>query len=125
VGVDIDSSVQTEEQLTVSGNSLLLKTCFRNLIENAALYASAVELTIVVTHTSGYLHLAFTNAGDEALPADLIFEPFYRQTSQQEKPGHGLGLSIVRQIIELMKGTVDYTYRNGSHVFELKLPTFP
>lgn len=123
VRLDIDSSLQSGEQLTVSGNSLLLKTCFRNLIENAALYAPAVELSIIVTHASDYLHLAFTNAGDEALPPDLIFEPFYRQISQQEKPGHGLGLSIVRQIIELMKGTVNYAYRNESHVFELKLPS--
>jgi len=123
VRVDIDSSVQSEKDLTVSGNSLLLKTCFRNLIENAALYAPAVDLTIVVTHASGQLHLEFANIGDEAMPSELIFEPFYRQTSQQEKPGHGLGLSIVRQIIELMKGTVAYTYRNGLHSFELQLPT--
>ena len=121
VRVDIDASVQSERHLTVSGNSLLLKTCFRNLIENAALYAPTAELTITVTHTATQLHLEFANTGDEALPADLIFEPFYRQTSQQEKPGHGLGLSIVRQIIELMKGAVAYTYRHGMHVFELKL----
>jgi len=119
VSVDIDSSVQSEKHLTVLGNSLLLKTCFRNLIENAALYAAVAELTIMITHTAEQLHLAFTNAGDEALPQDLIFEPFYRQTAQQEKPGHGLGLSIVKQIIELMKGAVSYTYQNGSHVFEL------
>jgi two-component system sensor histidine kinase ArlS len=122
VSVDIAPSVQSEKHLTVSGNSLLLKTCFRNLIENAALYAPATELKIVITHPVLQVHLEFANAGNEPLPAELIFEPFYRQTSQQEKPGHGLGLSIVRQITELMMGGVAYDYRNGLHTFELWLP---
>lgn len=122
VRIDIDSAVQSEKHLTVSGNLLLLKTCFRNLIENAALYAAPEELRIGVTYHSAQVHLAFANAGDEALPANLIFEPFYRQTAQQEKPGHGLGLSIVKQIIELMNGHVHYVFRSGLHTFEISLP---
>jgi two-component system, OmpR family, sensor histidine kinase ArlS len=122
VRVDIGPSVESEQHLTVSGNALLLKTCFRNLIENAALYAPGATLKIVITHPVAQVRLEFSNAGDEPLPADLIFEPFYRQTSQQEKPGHGLGLSIVRQITELMKGGVVYEYRAGLHTFELWLP---
>jgi signal transduction histidine kinase len=74
-----------------------------------------------VAKVPGGLQLRFRNDGDESMPDGLIFEPFYRQTTQQEKPGHGLGLSIVRQITELMKGTVSYQYTDKQHVFTLLL----
>jgi two-component system, OmpR family, sensor histidine kinase ArlS len=119
VQIDIDASVEAEEQLTVMGNELLLKICFRNLIANAALYASTARLTIELARVAEGLRLRFSNAGDEAIPEGLIFEPFYRQPREQEKPGHGLGLSIVRQITELTHGTVTYHYTEGQHAFTL------
>lgn len=119
VQINIDASVEAEEQLTVIGNALLLKICFRNLIANAALYASTPKLTIDLARVPEGLRLRFSNAGDEAIPEGLIFEPFYRQPREQEKPGHGLGLSIVRQITDLTHGTVTYHYTEGKHVFTL------
>jgi two-component system, OmpR family, sensor histidine kinase ArlS len=119
VQIDIDASVEAEEQLTVIANELLLKICFRNLIANAALYASTARLTIDLAKIPEGLRLRFSNAGDEAIPEGLIFEPFYRQPREQEKPGHGLGLSIVRQITELTHGSITYHYTEGQHVFTL------
>ncbi|MBL0740824.1 sensor histidine kinase [Chryseolinea lacunae] len=122
VKIDIESSIATEDQLTVQANALLLKICFRNLIANAAMYAATPELNIILSKAGQALQLAFVNAGDEAIPDTRIFEPFYRQTQQQEKPGHGLGLSIVKQIIELMQGTIAYRFEAGRHHFVLTLP---
>ncbi|HEY9048885.1 MAG TPA: HAMP domain-containing sensor histidine kinase [Ohtaekwangia sp.] len=122
VKIDIDASVETEEHLIVDGNTLLLKICFRNLIENAALYATTQQLAIAIYHHAGILQLTFSNTGDEPSQANLIFEPFFRETQQQEKPGHGLGLSIVKQIIEMMNGTITHNFREGQHHFILRLP---
>ncbi|MBT1707581.1 HAMP domain-containing protein [Fulvivirgaceae bacterium PWU5] len=119
VQIDIDASVEAEEQLTVIGNALLLKICFRNLIANAALYASIPTLTIDLAKIPEGLRLRFSNPGEEAIPEGLIFEPFYRQPHEQEKPGHGLGLSIVRQITDLTHGAIAYQYVNGQHIFTL------
>jgi signal transduction histidine kinase len=119
VKIDIDASVEAEEQLTVIGNALLLKICFRNLIANAALYASTPMLTIDLAKIPEGLRLRFSNPGEEAIPEGLIFEPFYRQPREQEKPGHGLGLSIVRQITDLTHGNITYTYAEGKHIFTL------
>lgn len=122
VKIDIESSIKTEDQLTVIGNTLLLKICFRNLIANAAMYASTPELNIKISEEGHGLQLTFVNAGDDPIPDTRIFEPFYRQTQQQEKPGHGLGLSIVKQIIELMNGTVGYYFESEKHNFQITIP---
>ena len=122
VEIDIESSVQNEAQLTVNANVMLLKICFRNLISNAALYGDSDALNIRLANHANTLWLWFINAGDEPLPADLIFAPFYRQPKEQEKPGNGLGLSIVKQIIELSKGSVTYDYRDKNHIFGIGIP---
>ena len=122
ISIDIDSSVQSEDHLTIHGNTLLLKICFRNLIENASLHALTNILSIRISSSSHFLHLHFINAGDDPIPANLIFEPFYRHTTQHEKPGNGLGLSIVKQIIELMHGTVEYKFEDNNHCFLIHLP---
>jgi len=122
VKIDIDATIETEEQLIVDGNALLLKICFRNLIENAALYSTTPQLSISIRHDNAILQLTFSNAGEESSPGNLIFEPFFRETQQQEKPGHGLGLSIVKQIIEMMGGTITYSFLAGQHNFILRLP---
>jgi len=122
VKIDIESSIKTEDQLTVVANALLLKICFRNLIANAAMYAATPELNIKIANPGKTLQLTFVNAGDDPIPQTRIFEPFYRQMQQQEKPGHGLGLSIVKQIIELMNGTVGYYFEHEKHHFKIALP---
>jgi signal transduction histidine kinase len=122
VEIDIDSTIQTEEQVTIVANALLLKICFRNLLENAALYGTINVLNIKIEDTPRGLKLRFINAGTEALDQGSIFSAFYRQTRQQEKPGHGLGLSIVKQIIEMFKGMVEYNFKGDQHIFCITLP---
>ena len=122
VEVDIDPTVTTERQLTVRANLMLIKICFKNLITNVALYSDRNRLNIRLLVQGKNLELMFMNAGEEALPKELIFEPFYRQMKEQEKPGSGLGLSIVTQIIEMLQGAVVYEFNNNEHTFRLIIP---
>lgn len=122
VEVDIDSSIQSESQLIVQGNVMLLKTCFRNMVENAALYSSDNLLSVRISADENSLQALFQNSGEESLPSQIIFEPFYRSTKEQEKPGNGLGLSIVKQIISMMNGSVEYFFEGKKHCFRLIFP---
>jgi two-component system sensor histidine kinase ArlS len=122
IEVDIGSEIVRDNQLTILCNAMLLKTCFRNLIENAALYSEGSDLSIRISEGDSRVNLIFSNSGDEPLSGDQIFEPFYRQTKEQEKPGNGLGLSIVRQIIELLKGTIHYKFIDKKHCFYITIP---
>ena len=99
---------------------------FINLIANARKYCDAEtpELTIRASAMSdGRVQVDFNDNGsgipDEA--RDLIFEKFSR-VSPQRAGGAGLGLSICRQIMERLGGSVDYLPgARGAH-FRVTLP---
>ena len=70
------------------------------------------------------LHLTVSDDGsgvdEEKLPH--IFEEFYRgDESRNKKEGNGLGLYIVKYLVEAMSGTVR-AYNNGGLVVEIELP---
>lgn len=79
-----------------------------NLLNNAKKYApeSAVEVWAVVSGDSYEIHIR--DHGEGILPEDMpfIFEKFYRGKNVGDQPGSGLGLYIVKYIMERMKGTV-------------------
>ena len=52
-----------------------------------------------------------------------IFERFYRQDKSRSVEGNGLGLSIVKRIVDLHQGTIDVKSReDGGSQFIVKLP---
>ncbi|MBT1701890.1 sensor histidine kinase [Chryseosolibacter indicus] len=121
VEVDIAESITSDKQLVVVGNDMLMKVCLKNLIRNAALYSETDTLLIKILFENESLIVLFSNKGFEELPKE-IFEPFYRQSKQQEKPGSGLGLSLVAQIMNTLHGSVSYTFINEDHIFRLSFP---
>lgn len=121
VRMDIDRKVTSDSELTVVANPMLLRTCFKNLVINAALYSTNPGLRISILSREGFVIICFRNRGTEALPQE-IFEPFYRHSGAHQKPGSGLGLPIVFQIMETMKGKVTYSFEENDHIFELRIP---
>ena len=100
----------------------------RNLLENAVSYSpegGTVSLTAVVSGERATLEVA--DSGPGIPPADLqrVFERFYRvDKSRVRNPGGtGIGLAIVRNLVEMLGGTV--VARNadkGGAVFTVSLP---
>lgn len=120
--VDIGTGIASEEHLTVNTNEMLLRTALRNLLTNAALYATDQRVDILLDHGTGQLRSRFCNAGQAALPLDHIFQPFFRGPESGRKPGSGLGLTIVKQMAESAGGSLDYAFSEGHHCFTLTLP---
>ena len=54
---------------------------------------------------------------------ERVFDRFYRTTDARTLPGSGLGLSIVKQIVELHGGTITLDGRDGGGtIARLELP---
>jgi signal transduction histidine kinase len=94
-----------------------------NLIHNAI---GAMDyqgnLNIDVSENKQYVVVAITDSGcgipDEI--QDKIFDPFF--TTKPIGEGSGLGLDIVRQIIEKHQGTIELTSQPGCTTFKIWLP---
>ena len=103
------------EVVTVSGNAkpiltqaMALQRCLNNLVENALRYGNQAEITL--DDTGDKLVISIQDAG-EGIPEDkleTVFAPFYRldQSRSRHTGGVGLGLSIARDIVQKLGGSL-------------------
>ena len=91
----------------VVGNALLIREAVSNLIDNALHYAGAGAQVTVQTHTrdaQAVLTVTDTGPGIPTADRERVMERFVRGTDTGT--GCGLGLAIVREIIERHQGRV-------------------
>jgi signal transduction histidine kinase len=90
--------------------------CLQNLLHNAVKYAAGGGWVGVraetVPHAGGVrVRLSVEDHGPGIGPDDLphIFDPFYRSQAirNSQIPGVGLGLSLVKRIVEAHRGTIE------------------
>jgi two-component system, OmpR family, phosphate regulon sensor histidine kinase PhoR len=84
---------------------------FNNLIENALKYSGPdAQVEIGTSKVGNQMHIAISDNGPGIADTDKlrVFEKFYRSGNEdlRETKGTGLGLFVVKQIIEAHKGTV-------------------
>jgi signal transduction histidine kinase len=116
----------------VMGNAAGLTRVFENLISNAAKYASAGKWIGVRTAVHGAngsqmveIQVADRGPGISAQEQGSIFEPFVRGEAAESRQvrGTGLGLSLVREIIEAHRGAVSVQSKPGQGAtFTVRLP---
>jgi signal transduction histidine kinase len=121
IEVNFDNSMQHEAALEREVNPVLLKTAFRNLLENAYFYSTNHLTYINFSEQSNKLLVTFSNRGTEMLPADMIFQPFYRHPNEKKIKGYGLGLALTQQILHYHQGNITYSWVDGMHNFTLTL----
>ncbi|MDO5520309.1 MAG: HAMP domain-containing sensor histidine kinase [bacterium] len=99
---------------------------FQNLLDNAKKYA--VEASVIKLHAyknEGALAITLMNKTKElrAEEIDTIFERFYKgDMARTETNSSGLGLSIVKRIVELHQGDITATMKEDQICFLLQLP---
>jgi len=110
ISFEFSTPPEHELYLYLCGNETLLGTVINNLIKNAYLYSDDKCVTIILEVYSGEINVHFENKG-QVLKADdkeKIFLPFCRGENAKLKKGFGLGLSIVKKIMDLHSGTIKY-----------------
>ncbi len=120
-------------EVSVSGDPRLLARAVANLLQNAAKYTPAgTAIDIQLVHrpgsnrdSDGGADLRIRDHGPGVPEDDLahLFQPFYRTDSGSRRAeGHGLGLMIVRQVVELHGGRVAATNAHPGLEVTLALP---
>jgi signal transduction histidine kinase len=105
----------------VLGNSELLRTAIRNLVENAINYTREGTDVEIVVEQNGRLSILDRGPGIPVAERELIFQRFWRRDRQREGSA-GLGLAIVRRIVEAHGATISVEDRqSGGTEFVLRL----
>jgi two-component system, OmpR family, sensor kinase len=107
------------ENLPVRGDKEELQRVFINLLDNAIKYNHAGgEIGIKASKYDHGVHLSLFNTGEGIPKADLekVFEQFYRveKSRSLRYGGSGLGLTIVKRIIERHGGTLKMESEPGA-----------
>ena len=123
--IDFSSFPDEEEYLYIKGNEQLLKTAFKNLIENACKFSSNKEVTINLLIGKNSVEIQFSDQGIGISAEDIsnIFEPFYRGANTHFIAGYGLGLALTQKIIHLHNGNITVKSELGKgSVFSVSFP---
>jgi signal transduction histidine kinase len=119
--IEIDS---TRVEGWAIADPLRFRQILRNLVMNAIRYGGHIIRIETRTTLEGAFMYVWDN-GDGIPPArrEAVFEPYKRAHNTAGLPGSvGLGLSVARQLAQLMAGDLTYDYQTGWSVFTLRLP---
>lgn len=89
----------------LEGDATALERATTNLLHNAAKW-SPPGGTVVVRLAGGVLTVDDEGPGIAPEERDHVFERFWRSTESRTMPGSGLGLSIVRQVVDRHAGSI-------------------
>jgi two-component system sensor histidine kinase TctE len=104
----IDVGLEADRPVLVAGDGTMLREMLVNLVDNAIRYCRANgQVTVAVHKNQGMAVLKVEDNGPGIPPAERehVFERFYRVIGT-ESEGSGLGLSIVREVVEGSGGSV-------------------
>ncbi|HKK44921.1 MAG TPA: ATP-binding protein [Balneolaceae bacterium] len=127
-GINIEKDITPD--LYVQAQGAYIEEIVTNLLENAFKYTPAggrVELKLRRSSGKVVLHLKDTGIGFEEETKKHLFERFFRgnDTAVQDQPGSGLGLSVVKAIVDMYGGKIraysEGTDKGSTFVVELPL----
>lgn len=98
---------EDENELVIRGNTGLLEIAFKNLLDNACKFSiNEVIIELVITHKYIDVKVLDKGFGIPANELDDIYTPFKRASNVKFIGGFGIGLSLVRRILELHDATL-------------------
>lgn len=95
-----------ESNYDFHGNPYLLQIAFLNLMENACKYSPDKNCHVEIEVQNNNLEIRFIDHGIGISEEDQfkIFDLFYRGNNKNYEKGNGIGLSIVKRIVEMHQG---------------------
>ncbi|MDQ3414740.1 MAG: HAMP domain-containing histidine kinase [Verrucomicrobiota bacterium] len=119
---DIKVVNEIPPRLTVFADAGLISQVFQNLLSNAFKYAARGRIVISAHEEADTVRCVVQDNG-AGVPPELLSSVFHKLATDPEKEGSGLGLTIVKQIVDAHGGTVNAESVHGSGAtFSFTLP---
>lgn len=122
-GIDIDTDIA--EGVMVRGDRELLALVWNNLLSNAFKFTPSggtVSVSLTADENYAAVKVQDTGCGMSAEVGAHIFEKFYQGDTSHATQGNGLGLALVKRVVDILKGeiSVESTLGVGS-TFTVKI----
>ena len=105
----IDIETDIAEDVLVSADRELLSLVWNNLLSNAFKFTPAggtVSLTLTTTEHHAIVKVQDTGCGMSAETGMHIFEKFYQGDTSHATRGNGLGLALVKRVVDIVHGEI-------------------
>lgn len=109
-GVTLKAEV--EDPVLVDGDSALIRQILTNLVSNAIKFNKKGG-SVTVTLKRRFLSVADTGVGIPAMVQPHIFDRFYQADTSRTNDGYGLGLALVKRIVDLHDWKIDLKSAEG------------
>lgn len=111
-------SIETDmnERIEVFSDPELLSIVWNNLISNAVKFTpEGGSISVSVTDYPGKTEVCIRDSGCGISPEirNRIFDKFFKGDPSRSTPGNGLGLSLVKRIMEILNCNIDFTSEAG------------
>ena len=113
------------DEYAVEGNEELLKQVWINLMDNAVKFSPRCGTVILdVSESADTVTVIISNTGPEISPEkkDKIFGKFYQGDESHAAEGNGIGLAIVKRVVDLHGGRISVACKEGMTTFTVTLP---
>ena len=121
---NIELQLDFDEHM-IEANEELLKQIWINLVDNAVKFAprcATVGIDICATAQSYIVSVSNTGSDIPIEKQKRIFNKFYQADESHAQDGNGIGLAVVKKIVDLHSGWVSVKSENGMTVFVVELP---
>ena len=111
-------------EVSIAANEEMMQEVWINLVHNAVKYSPEYgPLQVRIAETDTAIEVQVANSG-EIPRADLerVFQKFYQADHSHFSAGNGVGLAIVKRVVELHGGTVKAESMGGAVIFTVRLP---
>lgn len=113
---NLEIKTALEDDIRITADPELLSLVWNNLFSNAIKFTDCggtISLSLEATDKSAIVRISDTGCGIRKEVGEHIFEKFYQGDTSHAAKGNGLGLALVKQVVDITGGDIDVASEVG------------